>query len=385
MTKVRRTRIALLVLGVLTLAATASAAPALASAPFELTSFQQSSTNLDGSPATQAGSLPYESGISFTVSKEASGSSFRATGVVKGFAVDLPPGLVGNPDAAPKCARAEFELRLSADGNPVCPSDTQVGVALVTLEEGLAVQLPIFNLAPPEGVAAQFGIASSKFVAFLDAGVSVNPGGEYVVSLDAEDIESQGFVGLDISLWGDPADPSHNALRVYPGQDEAGVGPHGELIPPIPSDVSPKPFLRLATNCLLPQPLSLSADSREAPLTVVSLRGKQPGGVGGLLDARLQPLDRSDAGNLGDGYPDRTRNESSGSPERRPGRSCGGAREGCRDDAPAGFDADALDDERPGNVLARADRDRLDPGNGTPPGVPGGVERGIPGSDHAPV
>jgi hypothetical protein len=272
MTNTRRTRLALLIVGALALAAVAAATPALASSAFELTSFRQFSTNLDGSPANQAGLLPYETDTSFTVSSVASGGSVRATGVVKSFDVDLPPGFVGNPDAVPKCARAEFELRLGGDGNPVCPSDTQVGVALVTFEAGPAVQLPIFNLAAPEGVAAQFGIASSKFVAFLDAGVRLNAQGEYVAFLNAEDIESQGFVGLEVSLWGDPADPSHNALRVYPGQDEAGVGPHGEAgAPPVPSDAVPRPFLRLPTSCGVPQTLAVGVTSWEDPLTVVSL------------------------------------------------------------------------------------------------------------------
>jgi hypothetical protein len=241
-------------------------------APFALTSFQQFSTNPDGSPAEQAGSSPYETDTSFTVSNSASGKVFRAAGVLSDFHVDLPPGLVGNPDAVPKCARAEFELRLAGEGNPVCPSDTQFGVALVTPQGGSTVQLPIFNLAPPEGVPAQFGIASSKFVAFLDAGVHPDAEGEYVVSLAAREIQSQGFVGLDVSFWGDPADPSHSALRVYPGQDEAGVGPHGEEgIAPIPSDVSPSAFLRLPTSCGVSQTLALSANSSEDPLSAVSL------------------------------------------------------------------------------------------------------------------
>jgi hypothetical protein len=240
-------------------------------APFALTSFQQFSTNPDGSPANQAGSAPYETDTSFTVSNEASGPAFHATGVLGGFHVDLPPGLVGNPDAVPKCSRAAFELRLSGAGNPVCPSNTQVGVALVTSQGGSTVQLPVFNLLAPEGVAAQFGIASSRFLAFLNAGVHPNAEGEYVVSLDAEHIESQGFVGLDVSFWGDPADPSHNALRVYPGQDEAGIGPHGEEgIAPIPSDVSPSAFLRLPTSCGVAQTLAVTADSLEDPLTVLS-------------------------------------------------------------------------------------------------------------------
>jgi len=259
MTYGRRTRCALLVLSVLALAAVAAAGPALASSAFELTSFQQVSTNLDGSAANQAGSAPYETDTSFTVSRETSGSTASATGVVKSFDVDLPPGLVGNPDAVPKCARAAFELRLSGDGNPVCPSDTQVGVALVTLDGGSTTQLPVFDLVAPEGVAAQFGIASSEFVAFLDAGVHPNSRGEYVAYLDGEHIEGQGFVDLDISMWGG-------------------------------KNASSRPFLRLPTNCLLPQRLSISADSWEDPLTVVSLpAGNNPVELEGCSNLDFSP------------------------------------------------------------------------------------------------
>lgn len=80
MTNWRRTCCALLVLGALALVPVAAVAPALASTSFELTSFQQFSTNPDGSPASQAGSAPYESDISFTVSKEASGAPFALPG-----------------------------------------------------------------------------------------------------------------------------------------------------------------------------------------------------------------------------------------------------------------------------------------------------------------
>ena len=52
---------------------------------------------------------------------------------------------------------------------------------------------------------------------------------------------------------------------------------------------------------------------------------------------------------------------------------------------PPGLTLVAFDNEWPRSVLARADRDRLGPGNGTPAGVPGRVEGRIPGSDHAAV
>jgi len=78
---------------------------------------------------------------------------------VKDLTVHLPPGLVGNPTAAPLCTVAE----LNADD---CPATSQVGAVTakvnVVVAGPLAVPLTIngslYNLTPQPGEPARFGI-----------------------------------------------------------------------------------------------------------------------------------------------------------------------------------------------------------------------------------
>jgi hypothetical protein len=241
------------------------------SAPFGVASFYQWSIDSDGTPAVQAGAHPYETTTSFKLNTESGpGEIPDPAGVVRNFHVEVPAGFVGNPNAVPKCPRVDFDIRLRggaslADGlNPVCPPDTQIGVATVDLGANFPVQIAVYNLVPPAGVPAQFGAAFAQFVAFLDAGVRPSAEGSYSVVVDAHDIQTGGFDGASVSLWGAPADASHDMLRFTPGRDEPSD---------IPSTATPKPFLSLPTSCGAPQTLAVSAVSWEDPLTTVSFSG----------------------------------------------------------------------------------------------------------------
>jgi hypothetical protein len=76
-------------------------------------------------------------------------------GKLKDVRVDIPPGLSTNPQALPECTEAEFK---SITG---CSPTTLVGENEITAFVGVTkfgpVHLPIYNLAPPEGVPAEFG------------------------------------------------------------------------------------------------------------------------------------------------------------------------------------------------------------------------------------
>jgi hypothetical protein len=238
------------------------------SAPFGLVSSHQWSTNADGSPAVQAGSHPDETTTSFTfTTRSENGGELGRSGVVRDLDVELPPGFVGNPDAVEKCPRVDFDIRLERSGplygNPICPSNTQIGVARVFIAEadGFSVVLPVYNLVPPAGVPAQFGIGYQKFVGFLDAGVRPGTGGGYNLVADTDDIQSDGIFAVVVTLWGDPADVSHNTLRVPEGQNE----PEGALAS---TEKIHRPFLSLPTSCGVPQELSVSTVSWEDPLAV---------------------------------------------------------------------------------------------------------------------
>jgi hypothetical protein len=179
--------------------------------------------------------------------------------------VELPPGFVGDPDAVSKCARPDFDIRLThlaaQFGNPFCSPNTQIGVAHLLINGLGELTLPVYNLVPPAGVPAQFGVSWSHFVGFIDAGLRPGTGGGYNLVADTDDIQTSGGVNaVSVSLWGEPADPSHNPLRVPEGEQE----PQGALA----STEALRPFLSLPTSCGVPQALSVSVVSWEDPLAV---------------------------------------------------------------------------------------------------------------------
>jgi hypothetical protein len=234
--------------------------------PFGIASFDQWSTNVDGTSTTQAGSHPFETTTNFVINTKQEGGGVGASSVIRNIAVELPSGFVGNPNAVPKCARQDFDVRHKNPNDPVpdCPSDTQIGVALIALEPGFFGQAPVYNLVPPTGVPAQFGVGLAKFVGFLSAGVRPVSGGTYNLVVESDDIQTAGVSSVKVFLWGVPADHLHDALRVPPGENEPHPGND------VSSDVVPRPFLRLPTSCGVPQSLVVSAVSWVDPLTVVS-------------------------------------------------------------------------------------------------------------------
>jgi hypothetical protein len=238
---------------------TASLDVSSAIAPFGVSSFHQWSTNIDGTPAVQAGSHPDETTTDLTFNLTPSPPEFVPTGVVRNIHLELPAGFVGNPQAIPKCPRPDFDTRLNGSFNPACPPDTQVGVATVTVVLGFPTQIAVYNLVPPAGVPVQFAAGAEKFVGFIDANVRPIPGGGYGVDIDSSDIQTHGASGVSVSLWGDPGDPSHDKLRFEPGQDSPSA---------MPSEIGPKPFLSLPTSCGVPQTLTVSTNSWEDPMTV---------------------------------------------------------------------------------------------------------------------
>jgi hypothetical protein len=128
----------------------ANAAAATATASFGIQSFTSTETNQDGTTATQAGSHPYESTTSFTFATDSSG---LPTENVKDVQVDLPPGLVGDPNATPKCTVQELDVNK-------CPGSTQVGLIGLTVNLGSGARTlsqPLYNIVPSAGLAAQFG------------------------------------------------------------------------------------------------------------------------------------------------------------------------------------------------------------------------------------
>lgn len=290
----------------------AAAAPAGAS--FGVASFDGTITNQDGTAATQAGSHPFAmtTTIQFNQTTDVNGNT-QPDDNAKDVQVALPPGLVGDPTATPQCTRAEV---LDPGSSPfsagLCPVSTQVGVASVSLANGLTLYLPLYNVVPPPGTPAQFAFVLPGAVidppvpVFIDA--NLRTGGDYGVTARVTNVsQAVPMVGSSLTFWGVPGDAAHDDLRgscldIISGGSN-GTCPAG--------GVSVKPLLTLPTSCAGPQSVGLSTDSWQNPGSFASASfvthdaGLAPVGFDGCdkLDFRpslsVQPSDATAASPTG--------------------------------------------------------------------------------------
>jgi Domain of unknown function DUF11 len=204
--------------------------------------------------SSQAGAHP-DFTTSFELNQSEAGST-KAIGEPRDFDVDLPPGFIGDPLAAPRCGIDEVR-RLA------CPAADAVGVATVRLEHGETYVELVYNITPypDEPAAFAFQIASLA-AARLDTSVIPNSEGVYAVHVTIPQVnESASVTGSSVTLWSVPA-------------DENGPGPYmsqeGSFGGPAPS--APRvPFLTNPTQCGPEQTTTLSADSWQQPGVFSSL------------------------------------------------------------------------------------------------------------------
>ena len=165
-------------------------------------------------------SHPYELTTSFILNPlvEERPEVLVTEGSLKDVKVELPPGFVGNPEATPRCTYQEFTQGEGADS---CPDDTAVGAETSytiaggsTVEEKVrSVSSPVYNIEPSPGIPAELGFKVKGIVPILlDA--SVRTGGDYGLTFNAPNInEAAEIYGDRVTIWGVPADPSHDSLR----------------------------------------------------------------------------------------------------------------------------------------------------------------------------
>ena len=119
-------------------------APSAAQAAFGIKSLSAIAENEDGSVDLAAGSHPYQFTLDMEMNLDAEG---KTEGTLRELIVDLPAGMVGNPEAVERCPGALFEGQL-----PHCPGNSQIGVATIRLQGGeIQAGTPVYNLTPPQG------------------------------------------------------------------------------------------------------------------------------------------------------------------------------------------------------------------------------------------
>ena len=114
-----------------------------------------------------------------------------APALARNLGFELPPGLLGDPQAVAQCPDIDFSTIGNNDVN-ACPADTAIGVAKVTLNLPIDVNgvftetVPVFNLVPAPGEPARFGIEDDKVPIILDT--AVRTGGDYGVNVTVRNI-----------------------------------------------------------------------------------------------------------------------------------------------------------------------------------------------------
>jgi hypothetical protein len=172
-----------------------------------------------GASGIQAGAHPEEVTTTVqmnTVVNEAEDLEFP-DGSLKDLEVELPQGFAGNPTAVPRCSDVQFANK--HEGLPACPNSSAVGYAAVKaefdpIEPGASAyyHVPIYNLQASPGFAAKLGFIVIGVPVTIDVGVRESlPNDIYARISNAS--QSARFYGSKVTLWGVPANPSHDALR----------------------------------------------------------------------------------------------------------------------------------------------------------------------------
>jgi hypothetical protein len=241
-------------------AALAVASPAAADLGFEPGSFSARLHDAAGTEVTQAGAHP-DATVEFTLRSTLDANGQRVPdGSVKDVAVELPAGLVGNPQATPRCLHAVFVAR-RCDRGALVGTETIVTGAIpgVPVNE---TTVPVWNLVPPDGVVARFGFQVASVIVTID--MRVRSDGDYNLVADIGKLSSLlQIYGSKLTLWGVPAD--HNGDGPVAFTDEYFDGTYGA-----PGTEPRRAFLTAPTKCGPPLTTTISATSWQQPDRVVT-------------------------------------------------------------------------------------------------------------------
>jgi hypothetical protein len=187
-----------------------------------------------GDLETQAGANPYDGVTDFTFKT----SGLTPDGNVKNIRVDLPPGLVSNPEATPKCTEAQF---------PNCPAATKLGTE--TLTAGATVVPPVvvdvYNMVPKPGQVSLFSFNAPVF-GRTDIVGGIRSPGDFGLYFTISDVpQNSNLVRSILTFYGVPAN------RNGGGQKPVG-------------------FITLPTFCGPPQTTTLTVESHAGEKVVAT-------------------------------------------------------------------------------------------------------------------
>lgn len=281
---------------------------------FGVYSFESTPENQDSSPVFQAGSHPFAltTTVTFnhtvTTAVEVCHLTFKGfleengecapTGVPevegadiygspKDVQVNLPRGFVVNPDVTSvKCTEAQLETKPERGGE--CPAASAVGVDYPSLPPfGENASSAIYNMVPPPGVPAEFGVNPAGVGLVFHILGKVRTGGDYGLTGEVSNLTQKVSVyGARLVFWGDPSAETHDAYRGICAtrgkvdkeiEEEFARGGFPEAIeqrsdcPLASNERTGESFLTMPGSCTSnPLEATLSTDSWQEPKNVIA-------------------------------------------------------------------------------------------------------------------
>jgi hypothetical protein len=173
-------------------------------APFGVGTLAAAASSANGRPELQAGGHPYEFttllGLRDVIRESPEVKTVPDSSEdVRDVAVDLPLGLLGSAEAAPKCTLVQLAALLS------CPLSTRVGLIETRPESAASVNSGIFNIVPEHGVAAEFGFTDAlRNTHVIYSRVVPTPQG-YVLRATSPEVAQIPLTDIVATFFGNPA------------------------------------------------------------------------------------------------------------------------------------------------------------------------------------
>jgi hypothetical protein len=251
-----------------------------------------------GAPELQAGSHPTALRLSVDFQQQGEVSA----GDLEALSFELPPGLIENPTAVPRCGAAAFRTPRSSPfeasrSGEDCPDQSQVGLITIhsSVGGGETRSFGLFNLVPPPGVPAEIGARPYGAPVLFEPTVRQGQG-EYGITLGTRNFTQLFDVyAIDLDIWGTPWSLLHNSQRgdclnqAEPsfGWSKCSVGP--------PAQSPPRAYLTMPTSCDGPLTYRVLATAwQQSDAVTQGFEGQTPQGCEAL------PFDPAPFGQLSD-------------------------------------------------------------------------------------
>ena len=177
----------------------------------------------------------------------------RAAGSLRDLRTDLPPGFLGNPTAVGECTAVQFAVNQ-------CPPDSQVGRfdgAVYPMTTGIAWRFSsgVFNMADPPGVLTDLGFDVAANPVHVKA--SLDPARGYAITTEIPNLnETVPPYSGKVTIWGLPADQSHDSERCHDFAD--GSGGVVKTTEECSAEHPVQPFLTMPFRCTAPSAFDVS-------------------------------------------------------------------------------------------------------------------------------